>query len=95
MVLQDIFELSAMLKPEMDAKKPFDLRGFKVPEVLIKKMRNFVKAVKTDPSVPDEELLQQAHMQVVVWTCFFVFSSPAKTRGCDFTMRAVTRENII
>jgi hypothetical protein len=64
MVLQDIFELSAKLKPETDVKKPFDLRGFKVPEIIIKKMRSFVKAVKTDPSVPDEELLQQAHIQV-------------------------------
>ena len=73
MVLQDIFELSAKLNPETEAKKRFDLRGFNVPQVMINKMRNFVKAVRTDPSVPDEELLQQAHMQVMQsWTWFFL-----------------------
>ncbi len=74
MVLQDIFELNEtskydktnedkikMLRNE-DTK--FDLRGFKCPPFMIKKMCSFIKAVKTDPGVPDDELLQQAHLQV-------------------------------
>jgi deoxynucleotidyltransferase terminal-interacting protein 1 len=63
MVLKDIFELSDAEK-NSDRKRKFELRGFKCPPFMIKKMAAFVKAVKTDPSVPDVELLHQAHQQV-------------------------------
>ena len=62
MVLQDVAELT-------EKEKKSELRGFRCPPFLLRKMREFVRDVRTDPEVTDEELLLQAHSQVC---CFFL-----------------------
>lgn len=68
MILQDIHELSETKDYSSYPKAELnELSGFKCPSFMMKKMSAFVRAVRTDPSVPDRELLQQAHLQIAKW----------------------------
>ena len=57
LALTDVAELT-------EKEKRPELRGFNCPSFMIKKMSAFMQAVKTDPMVSDDELMQEAHVQV-------------------------------
>lgn len=59
LALTDVAELT-------EKEKRPELRGFNCPSFMLKKISAFMKAVRTDPMVTDEELLQEAHAQVTL-----------------------------